>query len=57
MLQTSSLLLQVLPQLMLLLRLILAGGSVPDRQFDVTIDDVWIYNHALSFSNIGLFII
>lgn len=37
---------------MLLLRLIFAGESVSDRQFDGTIDDVRIYNHAFPFSDI-----
>jgi Right handed beta helix region len=49
--QAFSLLLQALLQLMLLLQFVVAGESVPDRQFDGTTDDVWIYNH-LPFSDI-----
>src|SRR5215510_549338 len=46
--QAASLLLQALPQVMLLLPLILAGGSVPDRQFYGTINDARTSNLALS---------
>jgi len=52
MFQSSPLLLQALPQVMLLLPLILAGGDVPDGQVDGTIDDVHIYSPAPSSSEI-----
>jgi Right handed beta helix region len=52
MLQPSSLLLQTLPQVIMLLALTLPGWSVPGPQFGGTIDDVPIYNRTLASSEL-----